>query len=62
MILDFIGILFIALGIFGLHQAIERGKEDKETIILLAVSLILIFVGGIIFIGKISIEILMRRI
>lgn len=62
MIFEIIGIFLVALGIFGLHQAVERGKNDKETFILLTISLIILFVGGMIFMSKVSFEILIRRI
>lgn len=61
MIFDVIGIFLIALGIFGLHQAIERGKEDKETIILIVISLIILLVGGAIIISKIGFEAIIRK-
>ncbi|MEM7816386.1 MAG: hypothetical protein QXZ20_00565 [Candidatus Aenigmatarchaeota archaeon] len=62
MIFEIIGIFLISLGLFGLHQAIEKGKDDKDTIILLVISLIIIFVGGVILIGKINFEVLIKRI
>lgn len=62
MVLEIFGVLFIALGLFGLHQAIEGRREDKDTFILLTISLILLFLGVIMFIKVISFETLIKRI
>lgn len=62
MIFELIGVLFVALGLFGLHKAVEGGKEDKETLMLLGISMMILFVGCIMLISKISVEILIRRI
>ena len=62
MILEIIGILLMAFGFYVLHQAIEKGREDRDVFLLLIVSIITISFGGIIFIKSIEFGLLIKRL